>query len=71
MAVTATSRAEPARLYAIVYASTWGGAGGATGAVMLSGGTNSDGTMTWVCLPGTGNSQTTIPPKYLPANCRG
>jgi type IV pilus assembly protein PilA len=63
---------EPAKLYAVVYASTWGGTG--YGAVMLSGGTNSDGTMTWECLPGVGAdvvTASTIPPKYLPANCRG
>jgi type IV pilus assembly protein PilA len=66
-----TPPVEPAKLYAVVYASTWGGAGGATGSVMLSGSTNNDGTMTWVCLPGVGTGHTTIPPKYLPANCRG
>jgi type IV pilus assembly protein PilA len=68
---------EPARLYAIVYASTWGDSTANTyGAVMLSGGTNSDGTMTWTCLPGDGNNTvpaatTEISAKYLPANCRG
>jgi type IV pilus assembly protein PilA len=69
MDILAASRAEPARLYAVVYASTWGLTG--VGSVMLSGGTNSDGTMTWTCLPGVGTGYTTIPPKYLPANCRG
>jgi len=66
---------EPVKLYAVVYASTWGGASGSYAAVMLSGGTNGDGTMTWECLPGDGGDAfadiATIPPKYLPANCRG
>ena len=76
MEAVSNSGDEPANLYAIVYASTWGGADGTYGGVMLSGGTNSDGTMTWQCLPGDGNNTVpataaTIPPKYLPANCRG
>lgn len=34
----------------------------------LSGGTNSDGTMSWTCVPYGAES---VPTKYLPANCRG
>jgi len=65
----------PVELYAIVYGSTWG-EDSIYGTVMLSGETNSDGTMTWECLPGAGNNTVqsgaaTIPRKYLPANCRG
>jgi len=37
----------------------------------LSGSTNSDGTMTWECIPGDDGSGTAIKTKYLPANCRG
>ena len=68
-----------AALFAGVYGSIWGTTG--TYTVQLQGTTNNDGTMTWTCLPGsaagstaptlTGMSTTTIPSKYLPANCRG
>jgi type IV pilus assembly protein PilA len=74
-AVGDATTGEPAQLYAIVYASTWGDStAGAYGSVRLSGGTNSDGTMTWQCLPGDGGDTgktAQIPAKYLPANCRG
>lgn len=36
----------------------------------LSGSTNSDGSMSWDCIPG-GGSGTAMQTKYLPANCRG
>ena len=46
---------------------------------VLSGTTNSDGTMTWQCKPSSGLATPTrtpassgpVPTKYLPANCRG
>ncbi len=41
------------------------------GTFSLSGGTNADGTMSWVCVPGHGTAANPIPTKYLPANCRG
>lgn len=43
---------------------------GTVGTFSLSGSTNADGTMTWVCVPGGGGG-TAIEEKYLPANCRG
>lgn len=55
----------------------WDGSGCTTGAATdtaafsLSGSTNSDGTMTWECIPGDGAGGTEIQTKYLPANCRG
>lgn len=60
-------------IYAVVYGSTWG-ADGSTFAFQLSGTTNDDGTMTWVCEPGDAADPGTtapVPTKYLPANCRG
>ena len=48
------------------------GAATTVGVFSLSGSTNSDGTMTWECIPGDGgNGGTGIETKYLPANCRG
>jgi type IV pilus assembly protein PilA len=41
------------------------------GTFALSGSTNSDGTMTWECIPGDGTGANPIQTKYLPANCRG
>jgi type IV pilus assembly protein PilA len=58
-------------LIANVKAETWGGTAGETASFALSGGTNSDGTMTWKCIPGDGQGGTAIETKYLPANCRG
>jgi type IV pilus assembly protein PilA len=62
------------QLSAQVYDSVWLGGDPDTGAVhsfMLSGSTNSDGTMTWECRPGDGGNTTAMDTKYLPANCRG
>jgi type IV pilus assembly protein PilA len=60
-------------IYALVYASTWNKAN--YGHFALSGDTNSDGTITWTCLPGSATmasqTSTPVPSKYLPANCRG
>jgi type IV pilus assembly protein PilA len=55
---------------AYIYDSVWDGSGDGRSSstystFSLSGSTNSDGTMTWECIPGT------LKPKYLPANCRG
>jgi type IV pilus assembly protein PilA len=61
---------------ALVDACTWDGtacadtAATATAEFSLSGSTNSDGTMTWECIPG-GGTGTAVETKYLPANCRG
>jgi len=72
-----------AALFAAVYGSIWGAGATEYFTVQLRGTTNDDGTMTWKCLPGdstaagstaptlTGMSTTSIPSKYLPANCRG
>jgi type IV pilus assembly protein PilA len=65
-------------IVAEVDACTWAGGcvlpmdavAGTVGTFALSGSTNSDGTITWQCVPG-GNSGTPIETKYLPANCRG
>ena len=64
---------ETIYLVARVKAATWGGAATDFGAFALSGSTNSDGTMTWECIPGAGGngSDDVIETKYLPANCRG
>ena len=77
-AIIQNANTEPAELYAVVYASTWLGTpagNGKYGSVMLVGYTNSDGTMTWTCMPGGGRNTIgttdSIPLKYLPANCRG
>ena len=56
-----------------VHTSVWEGGtatAGTNAEFSLSGSTNSDGTMTWDCIPG-GGSGTAIEAKYLPANCRG
>ncbi|MEZ5504206.1 MAG: pilin [Halioglobus sp.] len=61
-------------LTALVYDSVWKGGDKNTAEVhafSLSGETNSDGTMTWKCVPGDGGTNTAIDTKYLPANCRG
>ena len=60
-------------LVAKVNASVWGGAADTYGTFALSGSTNSDGTMTWECIPGDGDNGVAdaIAVKYLPANCRG
>ena len=65
-------------IYVVAYVDscTWDGSvcdpatAARTHAFSLSGATNSDGTMTWKCVPGdtAGNDMAT---KYLPANCRG
>ncbi len=67
---------ETVYVTANVDACTWDGActtGAATStaAFSLSGSTNSDGTMTWQCIPGDGAGGVAIATKYLPANCRG
>ena len=58
-----------------IYDSVWDGSGdgrssSSYSAFSLSGSTNSDGTMTWECIPG-GGSNPAMETKYLPANCRG
>ena len=67
-----------ARLFASVYGSVWDANSTDYYTVQLRGLTNDDGTMTWTCLPGTvggspptGLGTSSIPSKYLPANCRG
>jgi type IV pilus assembly protein PilA len=50
---------------------TGGTAAGTTAGFSLSGSTNSDGTMTWDCVPHDGTGSGGIERKYLPANCRG
>ena len=73
--VGGASRADPIMLIANVHSSVW--AGGPkleddTLAFRLSGSIQSDGSMKWVCLPGTTTATTeNINVKYLPANCRG
>jgi type IV pilus assembly protein PilA len=62
-------------IFAVVYGETWG-ANGESYSFTLSGTTNADGSMTWKCQPGEGNSPSSgedgpVPTKYLPANCRG
>jgi type IV pilus assembly protein PilA len=80
--IDVVSETNGAIIYAVVPGSLWEGSGSATYAsFVLSGVTNSDGTMTWKCKPGddevaapaTGGGETattTVPRKYLPANCR-
>ena len=61
-------------LTAEVYNSVWTGGDPSSSAVStfsLSGETNSDGTMTWNCVPGPASTGTPVETKYLPANCRG
>ncbi len=61
---------------ALVDGCTWDGTGcnvsaaTTTAEFSLSGSTNSDGTMSWDCVPG-GGAGTAVATKYLPANCRG
>jgi type IV pilus assembly protein PilA len=68
---------SPVYIVARVFTSVWDGstkADGATLSFQLSGSINSDGTMSWTCLPGEVDARgtdTAIPTKYLPANCRG
>jgi len=60
---------------ALVDACTWDGTGceiaaaALTATFSLSGSTNSDGTMSWDCVPG-GGAGPAVATKYLPANCR-
>jgi type IV pilus assembly protein PilA len=58
-----------------VFTSVWDGSEKSTSSFavfQLSGSTNADGSMTWECINGSGDSGTTdVPAKYLPANCRG
>ena len=65
----------PVYIVAEIFTSLWdGNAKNISNVLMfqLSGTTNSDGTMSWTCLPGKGNGKATpVPLKYLPANCRG
>jgi type IV pilus assembly protein PilA len=69
---------NPVYIVAEVDACVWSGActppatdpAGTIGTFSLSGSTNSDGTMTWDCIPG-GGAGPAIEVKYLPANCRG
>ena len=67
--------ADVVYLVAEVYQSVWNGGPPTLGEVsffQLSGSTNSDGTMTWECIPGWDSSKTDpVPNRYLPANCRG
>jgi len=59
-------------IVANVYESVWaGGSSTNTASFSLSGVTNSDGSMTWKCIPGNGQGGTAIRTQYLPANCRG
>ena len=56
-------------IVANVQQSVWGETGVAS--FSLSGNTNSDGTMTWTCVPQNGgNGNDVVPLQYLPANCR-
>ncbi len=70
------TQGNPVYVTAVVDACTWNGTTCGTGTATstaefsLSGSTNSDGTMTWECIPG-GGSGTAVETKYLPANCRG
>ena len=56
-----------------VYESLWAAGSTDVRSFSLSGETNSDGTMTWTCVPGDGDegSVEPVPTQYLPANCRG
>ena len=60
---------------AAIYDGVWDGSGTYDAAAVhyfaLSGSTNSDGTMTWECIPGEGTGTDALKTKYLPANCRG
>ncbi len=64
-------------LVAAIYNSLWDGTGvnddNAVSFFSLSGSTNADNTMQWVCLPfGGSHSELPIPPlSYLPIECRG
>ena len=66
---------EVVYLVAEVYQSVWNGGPPTLGEVsffQLSGSTNSDGTMTWECIPGWDSGRDyPVPNRYLPANCRG
>ena len=69
------SEGDVVYITAIVDACVWEGGcttstASATADFSLSGSTNSDGTMTWECIPG-GGTGTAVATKYLPANCRG
>ena len=63
------------RLVANVYTTVWDGGTWSTSvgtlSFHLSGSTNSDGTMSWDCIPGDDSKTSPIKTKYLPANCRG
>jgi type IV pilus assembly protein PilA len=73
----AVTKGNTVYIVAYIYDSVWDGSGdGRTSSTYstfsLSGQTNSDGTMTWECIPGDGQGGTDrLKPKYLPANCRG
>jgi len=59
-------------IVANVYDSVWnGGSSTTTAAFSLSGITNSDGSMTWKCVPRDPFGGVEIKTQYLPANCRG
>jgi type IV pilus assembly protein PilA len=66
---------QPIHLGAGVFTSVWDGTEKSEDSFAvfhLSGSTNSDGTMTWECITGTGDGTAPeVPVKYLPANCRG
>lgn len=66
---------EPIYLGVGVYNSVWEGGEPGTGpfsVFSLSGSTNSDGTMSWECVPGWAvDGVIEVPIKYLPASCRG
>jgi type IV pilus assembly protein PilA len=59
-------------IVANVFTRVWeGGTGSTVQSFSLSGVTNDDGTMTWLCVPSDGgNGNGVIPLQYLPANCR-
>ena len=61
-------------IVANVKQSVWGGSDTTYSSFALSGNTNSDGTMTWACVPSAGanpgSGNDVVPLQYLPANCR-
>lgn len=74
--VVGVTAGQPVYVVAHVHTSVWDGGNPVDGTNLsfsLSGSTNADGTMTWVCQPGdeNGKSSNAIETKYLPANCRG
>lgn len=73
LSVEDVAAGEIVRVVANVRDNVWlgGERSDTTAAFHLSGSTNSDGTMTWDCIPGDDAKANKIETKYLPANCRG